>query len=93
MSDSRPKPTQGHPSYKNLFAYELESGTFDDPIQNVSVCFLTRGEGDTLMELVAPLGQILPLMAPSEGGRALSCLLPGCRMKAAVHHLSEQGSV
>lgn len=34
------------PIYKSLFEYELTSGPFDDPIQNVSVCFLSRGNGD-----------------------------------------------
>ena len=43
------------PVYKNLFGYDPISGPFDDPIQNVSVCFLSRGEKDTMIELVAPL--------------------------------------
>jgi methylmalonyl-CoA/ethylmalonyl-CoA epimerase len=47
--------------FKNLFGYELLSGLFDDPIQNVSVCFLSRGKGDPLIELVAPLGPHSPI--------------------------------
>jgi len=49
------------PIYKALFGYELTSGPFDDPIQNVSVCFLSRGDGDTVLELVAPLGPNSPI--------------------------------
>lgn len=49
------------PIYKTLFEYELTSGPFDDRIQNVSVCFVSRGEGDTVLELVAPLGPNSPI--------------------------------
>ena len=38
------------PIYADLFGYELISGPFDDPIQNVSVCFLSRGGGDAMIE-------------------------------------------
>lgn len=48
-------------SYRDLLGYELVSGPFDDPIQNVSVCFLSRGEGDPLLEPVAPLGVNSPI--------------------------------
>ena len=47
--------------YKDLFQYELESGPFDDPIQNVSVCFLSSPNHDPLIELVAPLGPNSPV--------------------------------
>jgi predicted enzyme related to lactoylglutathione lyase len=49
------------PIYKSLFEYKLTSGPFDDPIQNVSVCFLSRGNGDTAFELVAPLAAVFPV--------------------------------
>jgi methylmalonyl-CoA/ethylmalonyl-CoA epimerase len=49
------------PVYESLFEYRLTSGPFDDPIQNVSVCFLSRGEGDAALELVAPLGPNSPV--------------------------------
>jgi methylmalonyl-CoA/ethylmalonyl-CoA epimerase len=48
-------------SYKSLFAYDLVSGPFDDPIQKVSVCFLSRGDGDSALELVAPFGADSPV--------------------------------
>ena len=49
------------PAYKSLFGYEVTSGPFDDPIQRVSVCFLSRREGDPAIELVAPLGPNSPI--------------------------------
>ncbi len=43
-------------SYTGIFGYKLQSGPYDDPIQKVSVCFLSRGlSGEPLVELVAPL--------------------------------------
>ena len=48
-------------SYKKLMGYELVSGPFHDPLQNVSVCFLCRGAGDTVIEPVAPLGSNSPV--------------------------------
>jgi methylmalonyl-CoA/ethylmalonyl-CoA epimerase len=48
-------------SYKKLFGYELTSGPFDDPIQGVTVCFLSLGPGDTTIELVAPLASPSPI--------------------------------
>jgi len=50
------------PSYRDLFGYELISNCFDDPIQKVSVCFLSRGDSDPVIELVAPLGPISPII-------------------------------
>jgi len=47
--------------YKELFQYELESGPFDDPVQNVSVCFLSSTNLGPLIELVAPLGPNSPV--------------------------------
>ena len=50
------------PVYQDLFGYELFSGPFDDPIQHVSVCFLQRpGEGEIVVELVAPLEGDTPI--------------------------------
>ena len=49
------------PLYEDLFQYELESGPFDDPVQNVSVCFLSSTNLGPLIELVAPLGPNSPV--------------------------------
>jgi methylmalonyl-CoA/ethylmalonyl-CoA epimerase len=56
------------PMFRELFGYELTSGPFDDPIQKVSVCFLSRGEGDLILELVAPLGDGSPVLGKLKGG-------------------------
>jgi methylmalonyl-CoA/ethylmalonyl-CoA epimerase len=48
--------------YQSIFGYKVRSGPFDDPIQKVSVCFLTTGEpGDVTIELVAPAGEDSPI--------------------------------
>jgi methylmalonyl-CoA/ethylmalonyl-CoA epimerase len=49
------------PVFRDLFGYKLTSGPFDDPIQKVTVCFLSRGDGDMAIELVAPLGPDSPV--------------------------------
>jgi methylmalonyl-CoA/ethylmalonyl-CoA epimerase len=81
------------PIYKNLFDYDLTSGPFDDPIQKVSVCFLSRGEGDTVLELVAPLGPESPIdRILKKGGSTYHICYQIPDMKAAIDHLVEQGS-
>jgi methylmalonyl-CoA/ethylmalonyl-CoA epimerase len=48
--------------YQAIFGYRVLSGPFDDPVQNVSVCFLGTGESDDLtIELVAPAGEDSPV--------------------------------
>jgi len=80
--------------YKTLFDYELTSGPFDDPIQNVSVCFLSRGEGDTVIELVAPLGRNSPIdrtLKKGGGGPYHVCYqVPD--INDAIAYLTEQGA-
>ena len=56
------------PNYRDLFGYELISNCFDDPIQKVSVCFLSRANGDPLIELVAPLGPTSPVIGTLKKG-------------------------
>ena len=76
-------------SYQTLFDYELISGPFDDPIQNVSVCFLSRREGDSVVELVAPLGPSSPIdLTLKKGGGPYQ--VPN--MNSAIDHLTGQGS-
>src|ERR1700674_2222221 len=80
------------PIYKTLLDYELKSGPFDDPIQNVSVCFLSRGEGDTVLELVAPLGPTSPIDGTlKKGGGIYHVCYQVPDIIAAIHHLTEQG--
>ena len=55
-----------------LFGYRMISGPFDDPIQKVSVNFLTQSDDDAVeIELVAPLNENAPvqrLLAKGGGG-------------------------
>jgi methylmalonyl-CoA/ethylmalonyl-CoA epimerase len=81
------------PIYRSLFDYELISGPFDDPIQNVSVCFLSRGEGDTVLELVAPLGANSPIdRTLKKGGGTYHVCYQVPDINAAIEHLTGQGS-
>ena len=81
------------PAYKRLFGYDVISGPFDDPIQKVSVAFLSRGQGDPVLELVAPLGTDSPIarILKAGGGTYHLCYqVPD--IKAAIDHLRENGS-
>jgi methylmalonyl-CoA/ethylmalonyl-CoA epimerase len=83
------------PAYKNLFGYELISGPFDDPIQKVSVSFLSRGQGDPVLELVAPLGADSPIarILKKAGGGPYHICYQVPDIKAAIEHLTENGSM
>ena len=81
------------PVYRNLFGYVLVSGPFDDPLLNVSVCFLSRGEGDPAIELVAPLGPNSPIdRTLKKGGGPYHICYQVADINAAIRHLTEQGS-
>jgi methylmalonyl-CoA/ethylmalonyl-CoA epimerase len=82
------------PIYKTIFGYELVSGPFDDPIQNVSACFLSRGEGDTLLEIVAPLGPNSPIHGTlKRGGGAYHICYRVADIEAGIRHLTDHDSV
>jgi len=85
--------TTAIPIYKNLFDYELLSGPFSDPIQNVSVCFLSRGKGDTVIELVAPLcpNSLIERTLKKGGGTYHVCYQVS-EINAAISHLVDRGS-
>lgn len=81
------------PVYKNLFGYEVISGPFDDPVQNVSVCFLSRGTGDTVIELVAPLGPNSPIdVTLKKGGGTYHVCYQVANLHSAIANLTEEGS-
>ena len=85
--------TAAIPVYQKLFGYEVTSGPFDDPIQNVSVCFLSRGAGDATLELVAPLGPNSPVdRILKKGGGTYHLCYEAREMEAAIGHLVENGS-
>jgi methylmalonyl-CoA/ethylmalonyl-CoA epimerase len=81
-------------AYKSLFGYEVTSGPFDDPIQQVSVCFLRRHEGDPSIELVAPLGPTSPIdRTLRKGGGIYHICYEARDINAAIEHLTEGGSL
>ena len=54
---------------KALFGYRVISGPFNDPIQRVTVNFLTQSQDDqTELELIAPLTEDSPIKAMLKGG-------------------------
>ena len=77
------------PVYRTLFGYECTSGPFDDPLQKVSVCFLSRGAGDMTLELVAPLGDDSPVRTTlKKGGSAYHMCYAVPDIDAAIEYLS-----
>jgi methylmalonyl-CoA/ethylmalonyl-CoA epimerase len=81
------------PIYKELFSYRVISGPFDDPVQNVSVCFLSRGNGDAVVELVAPLGPNSPIdRILKKGGGAYHLCYEVPDIGEAIRHFTERGS-
>jgi methylmalonyl-CoA/ethylmalonyl-CoA epimerase len=79
-------------SLQRLFKYRLISGPFDDPLQRVSVCFLSRGDDDTAMELVAPLGPDSPITRTlQKGGGTYHVCYSVPDMQAAISHLQAGG--
>lgn len=78
------------PVYRTLFGYELTAGPFDDAIQKVSVCFVSRGAGDLTLELVAPLGADSPVRTTlKKGGSAYHVCYEVPDIDAAIQHLSD----
>ena len=81
------------PIFRNLLGYEVVSGPFDDPIQKVSVCFLSRGQGDPLIELVAPLGPSSPIaLTLKKGGGTYHICYQVPDIERAIEHLTGRGS-
>lgn len=79
--------------FKALLGYEIVSGPFDDPIQKVSVCFLSRGSGDPWLELVAPLGEKSPIdRLLARGGGTYHVCYQARDINAAIEHLVGEGS-
>jgi methylmalonyl-CoA/ethylmalonyl-CoA epimerase len=77
-----------------LFNYQLVSVPIDDPIQKVSVCFLSRGPDDTVLELVAPLSLDSPVQRTlKKGGGTYHICYEVQDIDAAIAHLTDQGSL
>jgi methylmalonyl-CoA/ethylmalonyl-CoA epimerase len=77
------------PVFQALFGYQTVSGPFDDPVQKVSVCFLSRGSGDVDLELVAPLGAGSPIdRILRQGGGAYHVCYEVPDIRQAIAHLN-----
>ena len=82
------------PNYETLLDYKLIAGPVSDPIQRVSVCFLSRGEEDTVIELVAPLGPNSPVdRTLKKGGGPYHICYQVSDINAAISHFTAQGSL
>jgi methylmalonyl-CoA/ethylmalonyl-CoA epimerase len=81
-------------SYRTSFGYINVAGPFEDPIQNVKVCFLSRAPGDPVLELVAPLGPNSPIdRALKKGGGLYHLCYEVSNIEEAIAHLTEHGSL
>ena len=81
------------PVYRTLFGYEVVWGPLEDPLQRVSACFLRRGDGDTLLELVAPAAADSPIhQAIKKGGGAHHVCYEVDDIGAAMGHMTDHGS-
>jgi len=77
-----------------LFGYRQISGPFDDPIQKVSVNFLTTSDEDvTEIELIAPLTEDSPIksMLAKNGGGAYHLCFETTDIDKALEHAKENG--
>jgi methylmalonyl-CoA/ethylmalonyl-CoA epimerase len=81
-------------NYSDLFGYHLVDGPYNDPIQDVSVCFLSRGGADPLLELVAPLGSTSPVMSTlKKGGGVYHICYEVLELAASITHLTGRESI
>jgi methylmalonyl-CoA/ethylmalonyl-CoA epimerase len=77
-----------------LFGYRVVSGPFDDPIQKVSVNFLTTSDKDaTEIELIAPLSEDSPItsMLAKNGGGAYHLCFETSDIDQALVHAKNNG--
>ena len=77
-----------------LFGYRVVSGPFDDPIQKVSVNFLTQSDKDVAeIELIAPLTEDSPIkaMLSKSGGGAYHLCFETTDIEKAVAHARNNG--
>jgi methylmalonyl-CoA/ethylmalonyl-CoA epimerase len=77
-----------------LFGYKVVSGPFDDPIQKVSVNFLTTSDKDAAeIELIAPLSEDSPItsMLAKSGGGAYHLCFETSNIDQALVHAKNNG--
>jgi methylmalonyl-CoA/ethylmalonyl-CoA epimerase len=79
-----------------LFGYRVVSGPFDDPIQKVSVNFLTVSSNDIAeIELIAPLTEDSPIqsMLAKGGGGAYHLCFETSDLDGALSHAKNNGCI
>jgi len=80
-----------------LFGYKVVSGPFDDPIQKVTVNFLTQSgeEPEPEIELIAPLTPDSPIrsMLNKTGGGAYHLCFATNDLERALAHVRSQGCI
>jgi methylmalonyl-CoA/ethylmalonyl-CoA epimerase len=81
---------------ESLFGYRVISGPFDDPIQKVTVNFLTQSVEDrTEVELIAPLTADSPIraMLNKNGGGAYHLCFQTNDLEQALLHVKSKGCI
>ena len=79
-----------------LFGYRVMSGPFDDPIQKVTVNFLSKSDDDVAeIELIAPLAEDSPIrsMLAKDGGGAYHLCFETSDIDAALVHAKKHGCI
>jgi methylmalonyl-CoA/ethylmalonyl-CoA epimerase len=77
-----------------LFGYKVMSGPFDDPIQKVTVNFLSKSDDDVAeIELIAPITEDSPIrsMLAKDGGGAYHLCFETSDIDAALVHAKKHG--
>lgn len=77
-----------------LFGYRVMSGPFDDPIQKVTVNFLSKSDDDVAeIELIAPIAEDSPIrsMLAKDGGGAYHLCFETSDIDAALAHAKKHG--
>ncbi len=83
-------------SLARLFGYKLVSGPFDDPVQKVSVEFLSQSTEDAAeIELIAPAAPDSPIrsMLAKDGGGAYHLCFETSNIEAALLHTKSLGCI
>jgi methylmalonyl-CoA/ethylmalonyl-CoA epimerase len=81
---------------ESLLGYRVVSGPFDDPIQKVTVNFMTQSDADIAeIELIAPLTEDSPLrsMLNKSGGGAYHLCFQTNDIEAALAHARKEGCI
>jgi len=81
--------------YRRMFGFEILSGPFCDPVQDVAVCFVGPQSGsDWVLELVEPCGPGSPVSRTlSKGIGAYHICFETEDIEAALVHLHSEGCV